>query len=57
MRLSRLQKTILALGRKQEYVTPADVKIAYYGFTPRRKGKFWFSVNEIGFKPELSDLV
>ena len=49
MRLSRLQKTILALGEELEFVTPADVKIAYYGFPTRSKGHHWFSVKEIGF--------
>lgn len=35
MKLSNLQRTILALGLKSEggMVTPAAVKIAYYGFS------------------------
>lgn len=50
MRLSRLQKTILALGGELEFVTPADVKVAYYGFPTRRQGRcHWFSVRDIGF--------
>jgi len=30
-------------------VTPADVKVAYYGFPLRKKGKLSFCVAEIGF--------
>jgi len=47
--LSKLQKIILSLASEKDIVTPADVKSAYYGFPLRRKGRFSFSVNEIGF--------
>ena len=51
--LSALQKCILILGTKQELVTPADVKIAYYKFHQRRyplwrPSSLIFSVAEIG---------
>lgn len=49
IRLSKLQRTIIALAHDQERITPADVKAAYYGFPFRRKGQFAFSVPEIGF--------
>lgn len=50
--LSKLQKMILflALSKNGEILTPAEVKVAYYGFPIRRKGKLWFRVSEIGFK-------
>lgn len=51
MRLSRLQKTILALGLEnvEGYVTAAAVKSRHYGFPLRRRGRtFFFDRSEIG---------
>ena len=57
-KLSKLQKTILLMCLRPEYgsnrgrvvrdCTAADVKRAYYRFPVSKKGRFFFSVKDIG---------